>query len=564
MATDSPADPFVRPNPTRESLVRVVALVAVSWGACYLVWRVLATLTGVHPVAASVLLGAEVLGVIVFALRVRAARPTPVTAIDAPHAVPPDLTVVIDAHGASIEELRTTLVSVARLEGSHHVTIVGADDSRWLRSVAERFGATVMDPSITAARAIAAAPTEWVLRLSGGDIPLPDLVTMCAPVCAAPDVGVVQVGIEEADPVSFDHDVNGRWSLSPFEQQVVRPSLASRGSIPWFGFEPVLVRTEAFIRSEAASGEDMPDVQIGIVMQEAGYHVTCVPVTLARVRGPGNLGESLARRHQRLQAQARAAIGGAIGSLARPARWSHRVVWAGPLAAVQRLMLVAAAVLVLVFGQQPLSGSLNGLVMMAVPAYLLRWTAHLLLGRGRLRPLAVLRSDLRTLSADLSIFRGPRAEWRGNLRLLGLIVLVLAGAEAVTALSVWRDWSNRLPAETAAISLVVTAGFLGVAFEVLFDLSFGGAGVVLPVETFDAPELGLVTTVAFRIPDAEGSWRNVSTLVHVAHVAPGLPGETRVGLAFDDPTDAPLDPVVEFLTIDRRLVTLGRREMVGL
>jgi hypothetical protein len=37
----------------------------------------------------------------------------------------------------------------------------------------------------------------------------------------------------------------------------------------------------------------------------------------------------------------------------------------------------------------------------------------------------------------------------------------------------------------------------------------------------------------------------------------------RLGLAFDDPTDAPLDPVVEFLTIDRRLVALGRHEPVA-
>ena len=94
----------------------------------------------------------------------------------------------------------------------------------------------------------------------------------------------------------------------------------------------------------------------------------------------------------------------------------------------------------------------------------------------------------------------------------------------------------------------------------LVDLSTGGAGVVLPCGLETAPEPETVTTMAFRIPDADGAWRSVTTLVHVAHRAVEGDNETRVGLTFDDPTDAPLDPVVEFLTIDRRLVALGRRD----
>ncbi len=591
MAQDSPADPFVRPSPTREGIVRLVALVAGLWGAAYVLWRALTTLDGAHVASGAVLLGAEIIGVVVFGLRIRSARSTPVTAIDAPDAVLPDLTVVVDASGASIDELRTSLISIARLEGSHGITIVGSSGSRWLRSLADRFDAIVMDPSVTIARAVAAAPTEWVLRLRAGDIPLPDLVTMCAPVCAAPDVGVVQVGIEEADPASYERDPNGRWSLAPFEHQVVRPSLAARGSIPWFGHEPVLIRTEAFVASEddPAAGPDT-DVDRGIAIQRAGFHVTCVPITLARVRGPRSLGESLRRRHTRLCPQVAAALGAPVRGLPRAERESHRVALIGPLAAVQRLLLTAAAVLVLGFGQQPLDASAIDLLIIAVPAYLLRWNVHLLLGRGRLGPFSILRSDLRTLSVDLSLFRTQRDQQGGNLRLLAAVEIVLVVAVGITAVSVWRDWGDRLSAETAAVALAITAGLIGAGMEVLLDaaarrqrrlnhrvrlglvtclfqemegvlvdLSTGGAGVALPCLPDAVPEVGTVTTVAFRIPDAGGSWRNVSTLVQIAYVAPGLPGETKVGLTFDDPTVAPLDPVVEFLTIDRRLVTLGRR-----
>jgi hypothetical protein len=406
-------------------------------------------------------------------------------------------------------------------------------------------------------------------------------------------VGVVQVGIEEADPGSYEHDPHGRWSLTPFEQQVVRPSLAGRGSIPWFGHEPALIRTEAFVASEEAfGGEPVTDVDRGIAIQRAGFHVTCVPITLARVRGPRNLGESLGRRHTTLRTQVAAALSAPVRSLPRSERWSHRIALIGPLAAVQRILLTAAAVLVLGFAQQPLDASAIDLLVIAVPTYLLRWSVHLLLGRGRLGPLSILRSELRTLGVDLSLFR-TRHNQRGNLRLLVTVELVLVAAVGITAMSVWQDWGDRLSAETAAVALVITAGFIGAGMEVLLDavtrrqrrlnyrvrlglvtclfqemegvlvdLSTGGAGIALPCVPEAVPEAGTVTTVAFRIPDAGGSWRNVSTLVQVAYVAPGLSGKTKVGLAFDDPTVAPLDPVVEFLTIDRRLVTLGRRAMV--
>lgn len=71
---------------------------------------------------------------------------------------------------------------------------------------------------------------------------------------------------------------------------------------------------------------------------------------------------------------------------------------------------------------------------------------------------------------------------------------------------------------------------------VLVDPSTGGAGISLRCHRDAVPEAGAVTTLAFRVPDTAGSWRNVSTLIHVAYVNSGLPGETKIGLTFDDPT----------------------------
>ncbi len=583
-------DPFSRPNPTREGVVRLVSRLALLWGLLYVVWRAVTTLQGTAPAAAGFLLLAEVLGLVTFAARTRSASATPITPVEVPDAPTPHAVAVIEATGASIDELRTTLVSTRRVAGLDRVIVVDHDGSRWLRSIADRFGATFSDGSRTELQVVAEVSAPWVLRMIAGDLPMPDLLEMAAATCSAPDIGVVQLGIEEADPASFEHDPTGRWSLEPFEHQVVRPSLASRGSIPWYGDGPVLVRPAAL--SSAGLGAEQPSTpDLGVRILAAGFRITHLPITLARVRGPRTLGESLARRQTRLAPQIRTALSPSIRQLRRPERVAHQLCLVAPLSAVQRILLVATAMLTMGFAQIPLTASAAELAGFAIPAYGLRWVAHLLLGRGRLGPFSILRSDLRSVGVDISLFGESRDRRRGSLGLLALLVAVIDVVVIVTAISVWRDWGDRLPAEVAAVALAIAGGFLGVAMEVLLDaaarrqrrqhhrvrlglvtcrlqeldgqlvdLSTGGAGVVLPCGLETAPEPETVTTMAFRIPDADGAWRSVTTLVHVAHRAVEGDNETRVGLTFDDPTDAPLDPVVEFLTIDRRLVALGRRD----
>ena len=582
----SPTDPFTAPSPVGEWVVRWSARLALAWLALYLTYRVLFTLDGVSPFAAGLLLGAEALGVLVFGLRVRSASVEPLRPEDVVDAPRPSVTAVIDASGASIDELRTTLVSCRRLEGLERTLVVDTEGSRWLRTIAERFDATALDPHIDAITAIADANAMWVLTLQAGDLPMPDLLDLAATVCSAPDVGIAQMGIEEADPSSYEYDPSGRWSLGPFEQQVVRPSLAARGSLPWYGDGPALVRPAA-IRDAA---DRSSTVALGIHAITTGYRVTIIPRTLARVRGPQTLGESLAGRDHHGRPLAAAARGRLTG-LPRSAAVAHRLGALPFLSAVQRVLLVVAAVVAMVFGRLPMNAHAVDLAVIAIPAYVLKWNAQLLLGRGRLGPFSVMRSELRSIGVDIHIAaRGTEPVRHHRLSLLAALVGALDVAVFVAAFAVWRDWGDRLPGSSTAVALVLTAGFLGVAMEVLLDalmrrqrrqnhrvrlgmvtcrleqldgrladLSTGGAGVLIDAPIDEVPEPGTVTTVAFRIPDASGAWRNVSALVHIAHVAAEGADATRVGLSFDDPTDAPLDPVVEFLTIDRRLVSLGRR-----
>ncbi|MDW3218578.1 MAG: PilZ domain-containing protein [Acidimicrobiales bacterium] len=601
MSADSPGvDPFARTQRTSERVITLSTRAALAASLIYLAWRAVFTTVGADHPAGALLLAAEILAVVVFAARVRSARTEPIAVVATPDAPHPDTAAVVDATGTSIDELRTTLVSLRRVSGVERVIVVDREGSRWLRTIAERFDAVVMEQSVTFDEAVQAAGTSWVLLLRSGDLPMPDLVSVSASRCSSPDVAVVQVGVEEADPTSFEHDPDGHWSLEPFDQQVVRPSLARRGSIPWYGDGPALVRRSAVGPSpeRPARGDHMLDDsrRVGLDIVRAGMTVTHLPLTLARVRGPHGLGESLVRRHQRARQAIRALTPGNLRGVDRKTRNAHLLALVSPLAAIQRVLLVAAAVCVLGFAQVPMDAALFDVVLLAAPSYLLRWNSHLLIGRGRLGPFSILRSELRSLGVDLLPFGRVRAEAnRNGLTAIVVAVVALDVAVVVAALSMWRDWPNRLPGSVAALAFVLTAGFLGVAMEVLLDalarrqrraghrvrlglvtcrveehdgqlvdLSTGGAGVVVAAPIEETLEVGEVTTVSFRIPDADGAWKNVSALVHVAHRTPDPDGGTRLGLTFDDPTDAPLDPVVEFLTIDRRLVALGRHETANL
>ncbi|MEZ5244471.1 MAG: PilZ domain-containing protein [Acidimicrobiales bacterium] len=587
-------DPFARTSSTDERVVDLAARVALAWSVVYLLWRAVFTLGGADAPTAAVLFTAEVLAVVVFAARVHSARDQPIEVVVSPGAPMPDIAAVIDATGTSVDELRTTLVALRRVAGIDRVSVVDGDDSRRLRTVAERLHATVVDPSTGFDEAVMSSGTSWVLLLRSGDLPMPDLVSVAAARCSSPDIAVIQVGIEEADPTSFEYDPDGHWSLEPFEQQVVRPRLAARGSVPWYGDGPVLVRRSALARLDSVGAGHMLDDarRVGLDVIRSGMIVTHLPLTLARVRGPHGLGESLARRHGRAARALRALGPNDLRGIPRPAQLAHLEALVPTIAALQRVLLVAGAVLTLAFGRVPMHASVPVLAALAGPSYLLRWWAHRQFGRGRLGPLSILRSDLRSLGVDLMPLGNlsHRAN-RAGLGALVAMILVLDVAVIIGAVSVWRDWTNRLPVSAAVIAFALTLGFLAVAMEVLFDavvrhqrrsnqrvrlglvtcrieeiegqlvdLSTGGAGIVVPATADSIPDVDDVTTVAFRIPDADGAWRNVSALVRIAHRHADPEGGVRLGLAFDDPTDAPLDPVIEFLTIDRRLVALGRHE----
>ena len=582
---DAQEDAYLAAEPTATASIRRWAQAAEIVGGLYLVSRAAFTLDGAAWTTSLLLLVAEGLGLVVFSLRVRSAWHAPADVLDMPDAPTPSAIAVIDADGATPEHVRTSLVSCARLRGLERVVVSDPEGRSAVRSVAERFSARIDHAPATSV--VANSSAAWVLLVRAGDLPLPDALELLATPCSSPDTGVIQLGVEEADPSSFEHDPSGRWSLGPFEQQVVRPSLAASGSIPWYGDVPAMVRPAA-IRD--AADTSAPTVDLGVYAASIGYRVTMAPRTLARLRGPQSLGESLCRRFEHTAAVRRRAMTrlGDVPVSLRRALW---VALVEPLAAVQRVLLVLVAILVLGMGRSPVDAALMPLALVALPAYGLRWHAQSLVGRGRLGRFSVLRSELRSIGVDLAF--GSRRMWAvtgGGLRLLGILMAAVAAAVGVGTIALWQDSAQRLPVGVAAVALATTAGFSIVAAEVLLeaigrrqqrsdhrvrlglvtcrldehegqlaDLSLGGCGVTVVGDRRGLPGLGDGAVVSFRIPDAGGAWRDVRVGGRIAHVATITETEHRIGVAFAEPLAESLDPVIEFLTIDRRLVALGRR-----
>ncbi|MEM9464994.1 MAG: PilZ domain-containing protein [Actinomycetota bacterium] len=576
-------DPYLTATSTSIAATRRWVVAALVASAVYLSYRVVFTVSGAPLDVALLLLAAEGLAVAVFGLRAAGAWHAPAELVEVPDAPLPSTTVVVDAAGADPDALRTTLVSCRQLRGLERIVVADPAASTQLRTVADRFGATTVDDVATTVAAQTSA--MWVLLVRAGDLPLPDALELLAAACSSPDAGIIQLGVEEANPSSFEHDPTGRWSLTPFDHQVVRPSLAATGSIPWYGDVPAMVRPAA-IRDADDTGASTID--LGLHALSIGYRVTMVPRTLARLRGARTLDESVRQRFDRtaeLRRRARGRLGDVSASVRRPIR----LALADPLAAVRWVLLVFVAVLVLSLGRLPMNASLVPLALLAAPAYGLRWRARSLLGRGRFGRVSVLRSELRSVGVDLAFGHGlGERSARNHVLLLGAMVVAVGLAVAIGAAAVWRDGADRMPAGAAAASLALSAGFLIVAADVLFDvaarrqrrgnhrvrldgvgcrlddhpgrlhdLSTGGCGLIVS-EDVGRLRSGDEVTVQFRIPDAGGAWRDVATTVRVAHVGPPVDGERRIGAAFADPTGASLDPVIEFLTIDRRLVALGR------
>lgn len=570
-----------------EATIAAAAVAALGWGLAYVLWRAAGTITGdAALLAGAVLLLAEIVGLLLFAARVRIALRPPASFAPVPGVPLPDVTVVVDGTDADPRDLHATLIAVRRVEGVRAASVVGLGGSLDLQALAGRLGVAVDERS--RGDAIAAAPSSWVLLVRAGEVIDPTIVEAAAPLCSAPDMAVVQVGFDDADPASPHHDPLGQWSIRGFEQHVQRRSLATAPTMPWFGDGPALVRRSALMTIDGFvfDGDHVSEWETGLTLARNGFRVTAVAQTLARVRRPANIEQASRTRWRNQRARLAMLAPSNLGwwrDLPSGAATAHTAVAIGPLSSFYRWLLVLAAVLVLGFAQVPIAAAPEAFIVAAAPAYLLRWNANLMIGRGHLRPGSLLRAELQHLGADANTvaLAGP-PRLLGGAGLLVATMGALALAVALGAAGVWRDRIDPLPGEYIAIAMVLSAGLLGIGVAVLIDallnrqrrrhrrtrlgqvtcrlgefegrladVSSAGAGVEL-AGTADSIAATLCpggpTTLSFRIPDAVGAWRSVSTVVTVMYVG-GDTGSVRAGVAFDDPTSGALDPVIEFLDL---------------
>lgn len=577
-------DPYLDRGPVPPSMVRIAGVTALGLSLVYLVGRLWFTLDGAAPEAVALLLIAEIVSVTTFAARLAVSWHEPAELVEMPDAPVPSTTVVIDATGATADQVRTSLVSCRRLRGVERTIVADRNADPWVAVVADRFNASIVVSAATTA--VAETNAMWVLLVRAGDLPLPDALEMVATMCSSPEVGIVQLGAEEANPSSFVRAGSIHRSLSAFDHEVVRPSLAARASVPWYGDVPTMVRPAA-IRDAPAT--DVPTCELGLHATSIGYRVTLVPRTLARIQGPETVAKRIEQRAEILGPLRRMALR-RLPNVLPATRWAVRASLIDSVSALRWPLLAVVAVLAVGAGRVPLGEVPQGVLALAVAAYGCRWVAHLVLGRDRIGRLGRTRTELRSLAVDLAFGHRTVGARDHHPILLGSMSVSVLIAIAAGMYTVWVDGTPNLPLLGSVVVLGLIAGFLLIAIDVLFedgvhhqrrgthrvnlglvickigphegqllDLSVHGCGAVVPVSPDELPERGSEVAVSFRIPNADGAWRDVAAIATLAHIAPLNADESRLGLVFVSPVDVALDPVIEFLTIDRRQLSIVRR-----
>lgn len=259
-----------------EWLLRALAVLALSWGAVYLVWRIGWSWSGANPVLWSVLLVCEIggwlslLGLTWFSWSER-----PVVR---PHrSTSPDIDVYVCTYDEPVDVVMPTLIGCASLTVPHTTYLL--DDGRRpeMAELARRCGAEyVTRPDNRHAKAgninhaLPRTDGDLVFVLDADHVPLPDALEALVGYFDDPKMAVVQTPHGFYNDDSFQHYDTGRHEQSVF-YEVILPGKDRHGAAFWCG-SGALLRRRAMLDVLGVSTETIAeDFHTTIKLQRAGW-----------------------------------------------------------------------------------------------------------------------------------------------------------------------------------------------------------------------------------------------------------------------------------------------------
>jgi cellulose synthase (UDP-forming) len=596
--------------------VRAVALLALVWGAVYLVWRLDDTRGHTDPVLFALLLACEVFGWTVLAgFTFMAWRIPP------PQRQPigwcPTVDVFVCTYDESLEVLSATLVGCDRITYPHTTWVLDDGHRDEVRALAARFGArTITRPGNRHAKAgninnaLGFTRGQLILVLDADHVPQPDILDATVGYFNDPSVALVQTPHDFGNLDSFQHFETGRHDQSMFFE-VIMPGKSRHNSAFWCGSAAVILRLALEGIGGIATDTVAEDFHTTIRLHRDGWQTRYHDETLVQGLAPHDLASFLLQRDRwargnlavlRTPENPLVATGLTLGQ-----RASYLASLQSYFVPLQRLVMVAVLLVMLVGGLVPVHASLWQFGVFWAPWMALDLAASALLCRGQTSLWDGSYSALLTAGiftrAVLSLVHPFRTSfrvtpkvgidgggWRAAVRLP--LVLVLAGAlscaltlrglalggvvglpplhglAAVAGLAfgvielvlisavLWRVTRRHQLRHHYRVAVEVSGVMAGNPVRVV-DLTPGGAGVIGPAPL----EPGTVTDLRLDLPTVDGEIRGAEVRFSVASCRPTDSLAWRMGGTLTPLSDAAGEVLIEhchLVTSRVRLTEAGR------
>lgn len=568
-----------------QNLARILALVALTWGAAYLTWRIGWTGEDANPITFTLLLVTEVYGIWALGtlawfswMRQPVQRP--------PILSDPKVDVYVCTYDEPEEVVLATLAGCRALRYPHTTYLLDDGRRENMRELAELTGARYLTrPDNSHAKAgniNAALPRtdgDLVFVLDADHVPMPDALDALVGYFEDPQVALVQSPHDFSNQDSVQHYAVGRHEQSLF-YHVICPGKDRHGAAFWCGSAAVIRRAALLGIGGVATETIAEDFHTTIRLQRDGWTSRYHDEVLVQGLAPHDLDGYLLQRDRWARGNLAVFTLPESPLRARELRPLQRLSYFASLAAYlappMRLLLLVTLALVLWAGWLPMKVDLLGLLVLWLPTLALNLSAGAGLGLGYMRIAETTHYELMTMGIYTRALRcavlpaktafkvTPKegvdlGGWHAldKLRIACLLAVVLAAGIVMRILDLWGIGPlPDLPVVAEIIipllalvelrrilrTLVLVAGRrqrrLIYRFEGDAPVLCESPGGAIPGRLLDANAagLGLLVTapleagarvpVRLRLEDSEGADRDVRLVAEVRSCRPHEDGFT--------------------------------------
>ncbi len=372
--------------------MRVLAAAALTWGAAYLAWRLVATWSGAQPVMFVVLFGCEVFGWTMLASFAFLAWRIPVS-VRPPIGWRPTVDVCVCTYDEGLDVLGATLVGCDRITYPHTTWVL--DDGRRpeVHALADRMGAHYLSRDTNEHakagninHALGFLRGELLLILDADHVPQPDILDATVGYFDNPSVALVQTPHDFGNHDSFQHFETGRHDQSMFFE-VIMPGKDRHDGAFWCGSAALILRQALEGIGGIATETVAEDFHTTIRLHGQGWHTRYHDETLVQGLAPHDLATFLLQRDRWargnlavLRTSENPLVAPRLTVKQRASYLSSLLAYFVPL---QRLGMLAVLVAMLVSGRLPLHATLWQFCVFWLPWMVLNLAASATLCRGQ-------------------------------------------------------------------------------------------------------------------------------------------------------------------------------------